>query len=113
MTTFLNQLNYQEASSMVESSQSVTQALPLTRLPKGAQARIVRLEAHGDFGANDDAVSQRLKELGFLPGAQLKVIGFGLFGGSPVAVQINGTKFALRTAEAGKIIVEPLSSDRG
>jgi len=107
MTTFLNNVLYQEASVMPESPPSIKRMVPLTRLAKGTHARIVQLEALSTFGANDDAVTQRLKELGFLPGARLKVIGFGLFGASPIAVQINGTKFALRTAEASKIFVEP------
>jgi ferrous iron transport protein A len=61
------------------------------------------------FGKQDQGVSMRLKELGFLPGAKLKVIGFGLMGSDPLAVQINGTKFALRRAEAAKIRVELLN----
>ena len=40
---------------------------------------------------NDRQVTQRLKELGFLPGAKLRVIGFGLFGRDPILVHINGT----------------------
>jgi ferrous iron transport protein A len=52
----------------------------------------------------DDQVTLRLKELGFLPGAMLQVIGFGLFGADPIAVRINGTKFGLRRAEAEKVL---------
>ncbi|HET8706274.1 MAG TPA: FeoA family protein, partial [Pseudomonadales bacterium] len=91
-------------------AQSASRQLPLTKLAKGTRARILSLRELDSFGINDESVSQRLKELGFLPGATLTVIGFGLFGSSPIAVQINGTKFALRTAEASKIIVEPLQS---
>jgi ferrous iron transport protein A len=61
------------------------------------------------FGAQDERVSLRLKELGFLPGAHLKIIGFGFLGADPLAVQVNGTKFALRRAEAAKIGVELIS----
>jgi Fe2+ transport system protein FeoA len=64
------------------------------------------LQAQSLFGAQDERVTLRLKELGFLPGALLKVIGFGLMGSDPLAVQVNGTKFALRRAEAAKIRVE-------
>lgn len=77
--------------------------LSLDQLPKGSVARIEAIDAHDSFGGNDQQVSQRLKELGFLPGATLRVIGFGLFGHDPIAVHINGTKFALRRAEARKI----------
>lgn len=77
---------------------------PLHQLPKGARATIVDIASHAHFGALDAQVTQRLKELGFLPGAVLQVIGFGLFGSDPVAVRINGTKFGLRRAEAAKIL---------
>jgi ferrous iron transport protein A len=82
--------------------------LRLDQCRKGASVRVTRLIAQPLFGAQDDRVSLRLKELGFLPGAQLKVIGFGLLGSDPLAVQVNGTKFALRRAEAAKICVEPV-----
>lgn len=77
---------------------------PLHRLPKGTKATIVDIVAHTMFGELDEQVSLRLKELGFLPGAMLQVIGFGLFGTDPIAVRINGTKFGLRRAEAEKIL---------
>lgn len=81
-------------------------ALRLDQCRKGAQLRVVNLQQQPLFGAQDDSVTLRLKELGFLPGALLKVIGFGLMGSDPLAVQVNGTKFALRRAEAAKIGVE-------
>ncbi len=87
-----------------------TIALRLDQCKKGAQVRVVNLIAQPLFGSQDDRVSLRLKELGFLPGAQLKVIGFGLMGSDPLAVQVNGTKFALRRAEAAKINVELISA---
>ena len=70
--------------------------------------RIVDIVSRSTFGMQDENVTQRLKELGFLPGTPLKIIGFGLFGRSPIAVRINGTKFALRPAEAAKILVESI-----
>ncbi|GAB3485056.1 FeoA family protein [Azotobacter salinestris] len=77
---------------------------PLYRLPKGAKATVVDVVSHTVFGDLDDQVTLRLKELGFLPGATLEVIGFGLFGADPIAVRINGTKFGLRRAEAEKVL---------
>lgn len=79
-------------------------ATPLHQLPKGARATIVDITSHSHFGDLDTQVTLRLKELGFLPGAVLQVIGFGLFGADPVAVRINGTKFGLRRSEAAKIL---------
>ena len=80
--------------------------LRLDQCAKGAEVRVVQVLPQPLFGAQDDRVSLRMKELGFLPGAALKVIGFGLLGSDPLAVQVNGTKFALRRAEAAKIQVE-------
>lgn len=83
-----------------------TSELRLDQCPKGAELRVVSLLQQPLFGTQDERVTLRLKELGFLPGALLKVIGFGLLGSDPLAVQVNGTKFALRRAEAAKIGVE-------
>ena len=84
-------------------------ALRLDECKKGAQVRIIDLQQQPLFGAQDERVTLRLKELGFLPGEKLKVIGFGLLGSDPLAVQVNGTKFALRRAEAAKVRVELIS----
>lgn len=89
---------------------SLTPVLRLDQCRKGATVRVTTLIEQPLFGAQDERVSLRLKELGFLPGALLKVIGFGLMGSDPMAVQVNGTKFALRRAEAAKICVEPAST---
>ncbi len=79
----------------------------ISTLARGQWARVVGLEPQTRFGARADDVTQRLKELGFLPGARLRVVGYGLFGQDPIAVQVNGTKFALRRIEASHILVEP------
>lgn len=92
------------------SSTSSTPDLRLDQCRKGAELRVVSLLQQPLFGAQDERVTLRLKELGFLPGALLKVIGFGLLGSDPLAVQVNGTKFALRRAEAAKIGVELIGS---
>lgn len=90
------------------SNPATVNNLRLDQCAKHARVRIIDLLPQPLFGAQDEQVSLRLKELGFLPGAQLRVIGFGLFGSDPLAVQVNGTKFALRRAEAAKIMVEPV-----
>lgn len=84
------------------------ETLALDLCQKGDQLRIVGLQAQPRFGTQDEQVTLRLKELGFLPGSRLNVIGFGLLGRDPLAVQVNGTKFALRRAEASKILVEKI-----
>lgn len=83
-------------------------SLRLDECAKGVQARVVELLPQPLFGSQDERVTLRLKELGFLPGAKISVIGFGLLGSDPMAVHVNGTKFALRKAEAAKIKVEPI-----
>ena len=84
--------------------------LRLDQCSKGSQLRVVTLLKQPLFGVQDESVTLRLKELGFLPGALLKIIGFGLMGSDPLAVQVNGTKFALRRAEAAKIGVELINN---
>ncbi len=91
-------------SKLIEGVALPSDHTPLHRLPKGTKAMIVGIASHAMFGEMDEQVTLRLKELGFLPGAMLQVIGFGLFGSDPVAVRINGTKFGLRRAEAEKIL---------
>jgi ferrous iron transport protein A len=82
--------------------------ISLTDCHKGQQVVLTELCAHSAFGVQDAGVTERMKALGFLPGVRLTLIGYGLFGKDPIAVQINGTKFALRRAEAQKIRVIPV-----
>ena len=77
----------------------------LDQLGKGEQAIVVAINPSLAFGSLDTLVTRRLWELGFLPGAPISVVGFGLLNRDPVAVKIGGTKFALRRAEAQKILV--------
>lgn len=53
-----------------------------------------------------DPIGKRLKTLGFIPGEQVTVLAWGLFGRDPVLVQIGFTRFALRRSEADRIQVE-------
>lgn len=85
-------------------------ALPLSQCAKYQSLVITELQQHSVFGKQEATVTNRLKELGFLPGTPLEIIGFGLLGRDPIAVRINGTKFALRKAEASKILVQPVST---
>ena len=96
-------------SSIVSSENSQS---TLTHCKKGTKLIVKSVTNQPLFGNQDEKVSLRLKELGFLPGAEIEVIGFGLFGADPLAVKVNGTKFALRRAEASKITVEILSTGR-
>ncbi|HQQ61945.1 MAG TPA: FeoA family protein [Pseudomonadales bacterium] len=91
------------------SSPQASRQRGLDQCQKGMQVQIAALLPQPRFGDQDEQVTLRLKELGFLPGNLLTVIGFGLMGRDPMAVQVNGTKFALRRAEASKILVEPVN----
>lgn len=98
------------AISTVSNEAAITRGAgfcTLDQLGKGQSARILAIEPNARFGTLDPLITLRLKELGFMPGAQLTVVGFGLFGRDPVAVRIGSTKFALRRAEASKILIQP------
>ena len=98
------------ANASFASTLPVQRSETLETAIKGDHYRIVGLLSQSLFGALDESVTLRLKELGFLPGCDVQVIGFGLLGHDPLAVRVNGTKFALRRAEAAKICVERLEA---
>jgi len=76
-------------------------AMTLHDLPVGAHARITEVLEHRAA----DPISQRLGELGFVPGEAVRVIGYGPLGKEPVAVQVGFTRFALRRSEAERVQV--------
>ena len=53
-----------------------------------------------------DIISQRLRELGFVPGEPVEVVGRGPLGGEPLLIRIGFTRFALRGNEAERVQVE-------
>ncbi|PWK87694.1 FeoA family protein [Fulvimonas soli] len=73
----------------------------LTELPKGASAVVERVEdAHAD-----DAIAQRLRDLGFVAGEPVRLVARGPLGADPLLIQIGSTRFALRRAEAARVRV--------
>lgn len=58
------------------------------------------------FAAPSTEAEIRLREIGFAEGDVIRILHKGLFGGSPLNVQLHGTSFALRPGEAEMIIVE-------
>ncbi|WP_426399683.1 FeoA family protein [Ralstonia sp. R-29] len=50
-----------------------------------------------------DPISQRLRELGFVTGEEVRVVAVGPFGGDPLVVQVGFTRFALRRQEAARV----------
>ena len=73
----------------------------LTDLPRRIAAAVERVEDHGP----NDTIARRLRELGFVAGEQVEVLAAGPVGAEPLLVQVGFTRFALRRAEAGRIVV--------
>lgn len=68
-------------------------------------AKIIDLKK-GEQYTNNDPVLERLELLGFRVGESLQVLEKGLFGGDPILVQIETSRFALRKNEAERVFVE-------
>jgi ferrous iron transport protein A len=86
----------------------------LTTLARGATGVVagVRVQAHGSTAELDPAeerMALRLIEIGFVQGAQLRVIAFGQPGADPIGVRVGGrggvSTFALRRLEAACVWV--------
>lgn len=76
----------------------------LLDLGKRQPAIIHEIVANHRFGEIDAAISQRLKDLGFLPNTLIHIVAKGLFGRPPYAVQLStGAQFSLRSDELIKI----------
>jgi ferrous iron transport protein A len=90
--------------------------VPLTTLPRNATGIVagVRVAAPGvDFDTDPalERMALRLIEIGFVQGAQLRVIAFGQPGNDPIGVRVGGrggiSTFALRRQEASCVWVWP------
>ncbi len=80
-----------------------TTEFSLAELPIGVTATISSV-SKSDY-ESDQALIQRLVEIGFIPGEKVKVIAHGHPGREPIAVRIGGTTFALRRFEADYVYV--------
>ena len=75
--------------------------MKLTELPAFASALVT-----GVVDIHDgDLISNRLRELGFVDGEPVKVVGRGPIGADPLLIQIGFTRFALRRSEAARVTV--------
>lgn len=52
-----------------------------------------------------DPIARRLRDLGFVAGEPVRLVAQGPVGGDPLLVQVGFTRFALRRAEAQRIVV--------
>ena len=76
----------------------------LLDLPKHTIAYVEAVIANPAFGLQDNLVSRRLHDLGFLPNTAIKIVAKGLFGRPPFAIQLaGGAQFSLRRDELVKI----------
>ncbi len=93
---------------------SNTPSLPLCSLldlSKRQPAIIDEIIANERFGNIDSTISQRLKDLGFLPNTMIHIVAKGLFGKPPYAVQLStGAQFSLRADELIKIRCRPVTT---
>ena len=78
----------------------------LSDLPYGQQAAVTTVE---DVGL-PDPIATRLRDLGFVAGEPVRIVARGPIGADPLLIQIGFTRFALRRAEAARVLVEPLAA---
>ena len=76
----------------------------LDSLKAGQSATVIHLAPLDQHGGVD--LQRRLMELGFVPGERIRMLKRGL-PGSPVAVKVGESTFALRQFEAALISVQP------
>ncbi len=53
-----------------------------------------------------DPIAERLRDLGFVQGERVRVVAKGPIGADPLVIQIGYTRFALRRAEAARVVVQ-------
>mgnify|MGYP004705299001 CR=1 FL=1 len=74
----------------------------LSELPKGITAVVSRV----DDAHQADPIAQRLRDLGFVAGEPIQVVGNGPLGADPLLIRIGSTRFALRRSEAARVMVD-------
>jgi ferrous iron transport protein A len=73
----------------------------LSDLSPGTSATVVQVD---DVTASDP-IASRLRDLGFVDGEVVRLVTRGPLGGEPLLVQVGFTRFALRKAEALRVVV--------
>jgi Fe2+ transport system protein FeoA len=77
----------------------------LDQLQVGQRARVEAVRG-------DDALVQRLLEMGLLEGEEVEVVGFAPLG-DPMDVRLRDYRLSLRRSEAARLLVTPLEDDKG
>lgn len=76
--------------------------ISLDQLDRGRTATVVRVMDQ----APDDRIAGRLRSIGFVQGESVRLQTYGPFGREPLLVQVGLTRFALRRAEAARVMVD-------
>jgi ferrous iron transport protein A len=90
-------------AGMLDAPDAKAGAQALSLLGKGRNAVVVGMVP----AENDEqrAVQMRLRELGFVPGEELRIVAESFPGRDPIAVRLGSTTFALRRFEAAMVRV--------
>ena len=80
-------------------------SMRLSQLRRDRPAQVREVESRGPA----DPIAERLRELGFVADEPVRVVAHAPLGGDPLLVQVGFTRFALRRAEAERVIVEALA----
>jgi ferrous iron transport protein A len=78
----------------------------LDALKAGQSATVIHLAPSGKAANDGVDVARRLMELGFVPGERIRMLKRGM-PGSPLAVKVGQSTFALRRFEAALILIQP------
>lgn len=78
----------------------------LSELALGQTASVVSVED----AYPEDAIAQRLRDLGFVSGELIKIRAMGPLGVEPILVNIASSQFALRRNEAARIRISQAGS---
>ncbi len=71
----------------------------LDQLRRGERARVQTL-------LGDDAITQRLMEMGLLENEEVEVIGVAPFG-DPIEIRLQNYRLSLRRSEAARVLLLP------
>jgi ferrous iron transport protein A len=94
------------AADYTALSTASSRSTPLGEAHRGFCGRIMTIHVDEDVhGRLANEIESRLIELGFVEGAEIKILHEGPIGRDPIAVRINGTTIALRRREAMAILV--------
>ncbi|MBK4738339.1 FeoA family protein [Noviherbaspirillum pedocola] len=92
---------------MSNASQTVSLAFQaLSTIKKGDRATVTGMRT--PESDEQRATQLRLRELGFVPGEQVRIVAVSFPGNDPIAVRLGNTTFALRRHEAAMVLVQPL-----